>query len=146
MYGCVYLHIYSMQFLKQLLLTVIMQVLWNTPKRLRLWTISTVSSISDLKFLGKEYEGIATNLTHSLIPIASCTDLGVGDVEVPSVHLFTPLITDYRQIDHLQYVIMASPWKSLRLHIKVYVLWQQTQYKFHSYTAELSQRNIKVNI
>lgn len=47
-------------------------------------------------------------LTYSLIPLASCTDLGVGDVEVPSVHLSTLLITDNGQVDRLQYVIMAS--------------------------------------
>lgn len=63
-------------------------------KWLRLRTFSAFSNISKLKLLGKEYEQVTVYLTHSLIPIASCTDLGVGDVEVPSVHLPTPLITD----------------------------------------------------
>lgn len=65
---------------------------------------------------------VTVYLTHSLIPLASCTDLGVGDVEVPSVHLSTPLITDNRQVDYLQCVIVAGAWKSLRLHFKASVL------------------------
>lgn len=47
-------------------------------------------------------------LTHSFIPLASCTDLGVGDVEVPSVHLSTPVIADNWQIDHFQKVVVAG--------------------------------------
>lgn len=47
-------------------------------------------------------------LTHPLVPPASCTDPGVGDVEVSSVHLSTPLIAHYRQVDRLQHVLVAG--------------------------------------
>lgn len=68
--------------------------------------------------LGTEY----VYLTHSLIPLASRTDLGVGDVQAPAVHLSTPLITDYRQVDSLQDIIMAGAWKSSRMHFKASVV------------------------
>lgn len=64
------------------------------------------------------------SLTHSLIPLASCTDLGVGDVEVPSVHLPTPLITDNGQVDRLQYVIVASAFGlSPSIHFTYISFW-----------------------
>lgn len=47
-------------------------------------------------------------LTNSLIPLASCTYLGVGDVEVPPVHFSTPLVTDNGQVHRLQYIVMPS--------------------------------------
>lgn len=47
-------------------------------------------------------------LTYSFVPLATCTDLGVGDVETPSVLLSALFITDYGQIDNLQHVIMAA--------------------------------------
>lgn len=59
-------------------------------------------------------------LTHSLIPPASCADLGVGDEKVPSVHLSAPLVADYRQVHSLQYVVMACAWKSLSLRLLLF--------------------------
>lgn len=50
-------------------------------------------------------------LAHPLVSPASCTDPGVGDVEVSSVHLSTPLIAHYRQVDRLQYILMAGAWE-----------------------------------
>ena len=54
---------------------------------------------------------VTVYLTHSLIPPASCTDLGVADVEVPSVHFSTPLVADDGQVDHFQYIVMSGAWK-----------------------------------
>lgn len=59
-------------------------------------------------------------LTHSLIPPASCADLGVGDEKVASVHLSTPLVTDYRQVHGLQYVVVTRAWKSLSLRLLLF--------------------------
>lgn len=44
---------------------------------------------------------VTVYLTHSLIPLASCTDLSVGDVNVPSMHVSTPLVADNGQVDRL---------------------------------------------
>lgn len=65
---------------------------------------------------------VTVYLTHSLVPLASCTDLGVGDVEVPSVHLSAPLITDDGQVDRLQDIIVAGAWKRSRLDFMASVL------------------------
>lgn len=51
----------------------------------------------DLTILTHERAAIIP-LTHSLIPSPACTDLGVGDVEVASVHLSTPATAHNGQI------------------------------------------------
>jgi len=57
----------------------------------------------------KQYgEFITAYLTHSFIPLPPSTDIGVGDVKVPPMHLSTPVITDNGQVHGLQHVIMAS--------------------------------------
>lgn len=61
-----------------------------------------------------QYYNLLIHLTHSLVFLASSTDPGVGDVEVSPVHLSTPLIAHYRQVDRLQNVFMSSTWKSFR--------------------------------
>ena len=65
---------------------------------------------------------VTVYLTHSLVPLASCTDLGAGDVEVPSVHLSAPLITDDGQVDRLQDIIVAGAWKRSRSDFMASVL------------------------
>lgn len=61
-------------------------------------------------------------LTHALVSLASGTDLGVGDVEVASVHLSTPLVADNGQVHRLQYILIAGAWRSVTLHFMAYYL------------------------
>lgn len=59
------------------------------------------SSCLNANTLHRAKEQVTVYLTHALVLPASRTDFGVGDMEVASVHLSTPLIVDYGEVDRL---------------------------------------------